>query len=190
MQKIIGLVGQAGSGKDTIGEAIINRLRSNNILSRRFAFGDNLKSVASILTGVNINSFHDQYKKENFTVNVNGRFINLRTLMQELGTDILRNYFGPNIWVNSLSRSFLFDSCRFPVITDVRFKNEAEFVKNNGGVLIKIDNPYLSKKSTHISETELNTIVPDYVIFNNYKEDPKGVDSEVTNILNEILNGQ
>lgn len=190
MGKIIGLVGEAGSGKDTIGRFFIEKLRLKDKTALRFAFGDNLKKVASIITGVPLDFFHNQDKKENHLITFNNRTITLRVLLQELGTDIIRDYFGPDVWANSMAGSFYFSTCEHPIVTDVRFKNEAKFIKDQGGVLIKINNPYLKNKSNHQSETELNNIEVDYEILNNYKEDPDGVNRATEFILEEILNGK
>ena len=42
------------------------------------------------------------------------------------------------------------------VITDVRFNNEAEAIKERGGLLIRVNRPDANSSDTHISETELD----------------------------------
>lgn len=78
-----------------------------------------------------------------------------RQLLQEVGTDAMRNIIHPNIWVNSLFSDWkpyetidmnedMSKSCNnydIPkwIITDARFPNEAERVLNEGGLLIRIN---------------------------------------------------
>ena len=60
------------------------------------------------------------------------------------------------LWFNN-------NNCKF-VITDVRFQNEAEFIKKYGGILIEIDRN-TGIIDEHISEN--NIIICDYKINNN-----------------------
>ena len=73
-----------------------------------------------------------------------------RNLMELLGTDVGRDIVHPNIWVNSLMKDYKPYSVRGSsyesleskwVITDVRFPNEADAIKQKGGVLIKVNRP-------------------------------------------------
>lgn len=94
-----------------------------------------------------------------------------RLLLQLLGTECGRNIIHPNIWINSLMSEYktvapleIVDnngdrSGKFPsypnwIITDMRFTNELEAVKNRGGISIRvnrekwIDIKYLSSTQT------------------------------------------
>ena len=54
------------------------------------------------------------------------------------------------------------------IITDVRFFNETQAIKDKGGILIRVNRDSDSKDS-HVSENELITYKDwDYVIDNNY----------------------
>lgn len=78
-----------------------------------------------------------------------------RKLLQIIGTEAGRKLIHPDIWVNSLFSSYK-EGLNW-VITDVRFKNEAQIIKNKGGILIKITREELLSNSTpHISETALD----------------------------------
>src|ERR1051326_2875992 len=61
----------------------------------------------------------------------------VRRFLQRLGTDGVRNHLGDNIWVDSLFRrleSYEEPSARTKVvITDVRFPNEADAIRQRGG---------------------------------------------------------
>lgn len=61
-----------------------------------------------------------------------------RKLLQLIGTECGRNIIHPNIWVTSLMQDYdtVLDNW---IITDVRFKNEAEAIRAKGGLLFRID---------------------------------------------------
>ena len=72
-----------------------------------------------------------------------------RMLLQKIGTDLFRNQFHPNTWINATFANYkpiagTMDVRRsretFPnwIITDVRFQNEADAIKERGGKLIKV----------------------------------------------------
>jgi hypothetical protein len=52
------------------------------------------------------------------------------------------------------------------IISDVRMSNEAEAIKRNGGVIIRIMRE-VEHSDTHKSEVEIDMIEPDYLIYNN-----------------------
>ena len=102
-----------------------------------------------------------------------------RKLLQLLGTEAGREIIHPNIWVNALFGDYDKDSNW--VITDVRFPNEAQAIKDRGGVVIRVErkpfnraggmegNKQFSeqiKEDTHLSETALDDYDFDYVIEN------------------------
>lgn len=130
-----------------------------------------------------------------------------RKLLQLIGTECGRNIIHPNIWVNALfsdytyicKSQFCLASCKEPcdedskpydnwVITDVRFENEAQAIKDRGGIVIRVNRdsdlrlPHLYEEFTnqgeilhwdefykeHPSETALDNYKDwDYVIDNN-----------------------
>ncbi len=66
-----------------------------------------------------------------------------RKLLQKEGTDIARKE-NKNIWIEYFNNWMTIHSQRGVqhfVSNDVRFKNEAEYIKNNGGILIKVIAP-------------------------------------------------
>lgn len=98
-----------------------------------------------------------------------------RTLLQLLGTECGRDIIHPNIWLNSLFSEYIDKSekrtCpetgmpilttweeKYPnwIITDVRFPNEADIIKEKGGLLIRIESPRCNYDDTHSSETALD----------------------------------
>jgi len=55
------------------------------------------------------------------------------------------------------------------VISDVRFLDEAEFIRQKGGIVVQISRTLLrsSDEHSHCSELEINNITPDCIIDNN-----------------------
>lgn len=98
-----------------------------------------------------------------------------RQFLQELGTDALRNSLHPNTWVNALMADYTgtydmdTDLTTYPnwVITDTRFPNEAEAIKEAGGIIIRVTRTKEKSESTHSSETALDDWTFDYEINNN-----------------------
>lgn len=69
----------------------------------------------------------------------------VRDLLIYLANDVFRDTIGQNIWINTLFNQYR-TSCNFDknlpkntnwIITDVRYQNEAEYIKNKGGILIR-----------------------------------------------------
>jgi len=76
-----------------------------------------------------------------------------RILLQLLGTDCGRKIIHPNIWVNALFADYkLLDNRSWQdpgaentypkwIITDVRFPNEVDAIKERGGIVIRVNRP-------------------------------------------------
>jgi hypothetical protein len=64
-------------------------------------------------------------------------FMTAREIMQVVGTDIFREYFDDNIWVNATLREIYKDNKKVALISDVRFPSEVKAILNeeNGYVL-------------------------------------------------------
>jgi hypothetical protein len=117
-------------------------------------------------------------------------YITVRTVreaLQTVGTDLFREKFHPNTWVNALMNRYqpvmipggshyegesifagmLPSTERWPnwIITDVRFPNEAEVIKEKNGILIRVYRPN-GLTSKHKSETALDDYKFDVVIDN------------------------
>jgi hypothetical protein len=109
----------------------------------------------------------------------------VREFLQVLGTEAIRNNMHINTWVNALFADYKPKADKWDndgsvtvqsypkwIITDMRFPNELEAVKNNGGITIKITRQlpgvdYPTLEQLHPSETSLDTHVFDYTIQNN-----------------------
>jgi hypothetical protein len=117
-----------------------------------------------------------------------------RELLQILGTNLLRNQLHENIWINALFSKYKCSSkdkecssinsinCNYYnceisglpnwIITDVRFLNELNAIKERNGITIRVNrlSNYNNEKlyiSEHLSETSLDNANFDYIINNN-----------------------
>lgn len=200
---IIGLSGYAKSGKDTVAE-IIQELQPDKWEVKKFS--GKLKQIASILTGIPAFKFEDQHFKssmlgEEWWKNY-GDFYHqttVRDFLQVLGTDAIRNGLHSNAWVNALMVDYHEDEreeridnyikrvsppCNW-IVTDVRFPNEAESIKDRGGVIIRIDRPGVEPVNAHPSETALDNWDFDYRIAN--ASDLVALKQTVEVLLNKII---
>ena len=150
--KIIGIAGLAGSGKDTVGEAIVafGKLERENWEIKKFA--TELKRIASILTGYKIQDFESQEFK-NAKLGPEWGDMTVRDMLQKIGTEAMRDNLHPDVWVNALFTTYGYNS-RW-IITDVRFPNEIERIKQYDGILIKVVRPGIVAME-HCSEKALD----------------------------------
>jgi hypothetical protein len=166
----VGLSGYARSGKDAAAEVLVCGGW------RRDAFADRLKTF---LLAVNplIPAHYDTppYRLSNL-VHAHGwdrakeLFPEVRVLLQRTGTEAGRKVLGEDIWVDALFKDFR-PKEEALVITDVRFPNEAQRIKDAGGVMIRIRRPGVGPAKApsglvHRSETALDDWPFDATIHN------------------------
>lgn len=132
MKLLIGLTGKLGSGKDYIAHnVIIPILEKLKCRYLQCAFGDQIK--INVMTKYNI-SFNEVY------VNKTAQS---RKLLQTEGTDIARSQ-DIDIWIKYIDNWIKVHEMRgisVYIISDVRFKNEFKFIKENNGIIIKVFAP-------------------------------------------------
>lgn len=149
-------------------------------------FAGALKQIASILTGIPVEDFEKQEVKNRYLgdewIRISKKdgdleSLQVRVLLQELGTEAIRNVIHPNAWVNALFADykqchpcpnegkyqwngtnciccgsptkdisqFICDDClktaNYPnwIITDCRFENEADGIRERGGIVIRVN---------------------------------------------------
>lgn len=89
-----------------------------------------------------------------------------RQAYQLFGTNVMRNYVRNSVWID-LAEDFVRRHNGKVVIPDVRFNNEAEFIHDNYGVLIRIERDGIKAVNQHISESALSMSEVDWIIQNN-----------------------
>jgi hypothetical protein len=158
---IVGLGHNMGVGKDTAALAL-----SRDLGFRKLAFADPLRDLAmhadplitSTTRTVNVGIGHGRlawaikglgYEEAKST------YPEVRAFLQRLGYGA-REVFGAGFWViQTMGKARILEERGVPVvISDVRFLNEAEAIKEADGLMIKITRPGHTGDG-HVSETEL-----------------------------------
>jgi hypothetical protein len=169
--KLIGITGRKFNGKDTLAKYFINTYNY-----KRYAFADPLKEACRHIFGFNDDQLYGELKEQvdeywNTTP---------RNIFQYVGTELFRNnlskcpgleWVEENIWYNVLKKSILDQWEKNPdqliVITDIRFQNEIDLIKELGGISIKITKDNILNTDTHTSEIDIDKLNVDYNIKNN-----------------------
>lgn len=161
---LICLIGKKGMGKDTMGDYLIK-----NYNFEKTHFADPLKEALRHIFDLTDEQLYGN-KKEEFDPRWKK---SPRQLFQIFGTDIMRNVMSPllgledNIWVYRFQVWYEQNKHKNIVCCDGRFPNEANTIKNLGGILIRIDGNDMSKNNDyHVSERLIDDIPVDYVIEN------------------------
>lgn len=95
--------------------------------------------------------------------------ISPRRLLELVGTEFGREILDTNVWLKVVSDSVKRNDAKLVVVTDVRFDNEALFIRNqNKGMVIEIVAPVNehATKSTHASAKGINQSLVSHKIIN------------------------
>lgn len=134
---IIGIVGFIGSGKGTVGDIL-----SSECGYEKVSFAGKLKDAVSVmfnwdramLEGDTSKSRNDREVMDEFWSKKFNKTITPRYILQIMGTEVIRNNLHQNFWIDALENSL--QKNKKYVITDARFQNEIDMIKNNGGKII------------------------------------------------------
>jgi hypothetical protein len=168
-----------------------------------------LKVVAAMLTGIPVEKFEDQEFKKTLLgpewgeVSYNNplnsiepfknipfnQLMTVREFLQKLGTNALRDGLHENVWVNALMSDYIgmydldTDKTTYPnwIITDTRFPNEAQAIKQANGIIIRVERPGVKPINDHPSEVSLDKWEFDHVIEN------KGSVEDLSEKVKQIL---
>ena len=109
-------------------------------------------------------------------------FMKIRDLITYYGTYVMRNTFGDNFWISNLfsKKEFnLYNQKNMKgspgyvlIVTDVRFQNEYEELKDKGAIFIKIESDFNKKSVGGVPESFYDNFTYDY-IFENSKDEFK-----------------
>lgn len=198
---IIGLVGFIGSGKGTVGDILETQGFSKD------SFAKPLKDACSIMFGWPREMLEgdtevsrkwreepDSFWSEKF-----GYTFTPRLALQLMGTEAGRNVFHQDVWVISLLNRA---KGKDVVVTDVRFKNEINYIQQNGGVIVRVrrgeepdwyklaedaaagfSSAIMGMKDKGIHQSEWDWIGSEF----NYTIDNDGTVNELGNKVKELL---
>lgn len=136
LPNIVGLCGQAGAGKDTAAKWFIERGYA------RSGFADPIKFMLNQAFGWSMDDWENREWKEGpmcVRDSADGPSeTSPRRLAQWLGTEVVRNNFGPDAWVNVWKQRWHDLGQPRVVVADVRFQNEVDAIHKLGGNVIRV----------------------------------------------------
>lgn len=187
MVEIIGLLGHQGVGKNYLAEKILPKIlpQKNTVV---LAFADHFKIEC-------ISKFGAEYDKV-----FGKKDFDTRKLLQRVGSEEGRDKYGTDIWIKHLHNWIKVLSSRGVerfIISDVRFENEAKWVKSINGKIIKINAPSryrqrlenetngneekIQELMNHSSEKNIDNIdIFDFLVNNDFNDD---VESQLNKLL-------
>lgn len=166
MTAVIGLSGLKGCGKDTAAQALIEDGWT------RLAFADPLRAMLYALDpligdcdGTQPHAMRWQEYMDAVGYDQAKKHPEVRRLMQVFGTEVIREQYGQDAWVNLAARKIRENPGNY-VLTDVRFDNEAKMVHGLGGFMVRLEREGLTADG-HASEAGISDDLIDAVIQNN-----------------------
>ena len=174
MTNLIALSGYAQSGKDTFGSVL-----SVEHGFYRVAFADAIKRMALNLDPILevdqdvIETEEDEPYKVRLSdiVKTLGSLDKakelpaVRAYLQRLGVEC-RDMFGKDAWTTAARLSEALAEHGYVVVTDCRFKSEAQAVKDLGGIVVRVKRSGVGPANSHISEHDLDDWPFDAVVNN------------------------
>lgn len=158
---IIGISGKKRSGKDTVAQILVEEFGFT-----RLAFADVIKAAVYRLDPIiSLTGLRLQYIVDTDGWELAKEYPEVRRLLQVFGSEVGRDMIDAQIWIE-LTLNGVKKSANI-VISDVRFQNEAEEIKYQGGDVWRITKATGEFIDTHRSETELDSWNFDQYIPNN-----------------------
>lgn len=159
---LIGLCGPAGCGKDTLANKVLD-----HDAYERYRFADPIKNMLRQFH-IQDDVWEDRERKE---VPIPWLGCSPRRMAQTLGTEWGRELIHPDIWVILAKGRWHILNAEGKgrmIIPDVRFRNEAEWIREEGGALIQLVRPetLIIDNSTHSSENGVPSESVDAAILN------------------------
>jgi len=155
---LIGLVGKKGSGKDTFANVL--KQKSGFIT---YAYATPLKEACQKLFLLSDEQLHDQTLKET----VDKRWdLSPRQIFQIIGTDFIRTHIDSDFWIKHFTLWYKGKSTQNIIVTDCRFQNEIDTIKELGGMIFKIERN-TSVEDNHISENGIDNLTNIDIVIKN-----------------------
>ncbi len=174
----MGITGYATAGKDAFAKSLA--LRGNFHV---MGMSDALLDMAQVLNPI-LQYEDGQLFEFNEVVWALGyteakKIPSVRQFLQRLGTEAVRDIIGNDSWTRAAERKFvpLLAEGKNVAITGIRFPNEAAMIKMYAGTVVKILRNGTEPSNGHSSDTELDNLPVDVVIFNNGTLDDLGIEA-------------
>lgn len=140
---IFGISGFIGCGKSTVATQLMEEFGF-----RKDSFATNLKDACALIFDWPRHLIEGDTKESRewreitddwWSKKLNIPNFNPRLALQLIGTNALRNHFNADLWFLTLENRIRKNPNQHVVISDVRFPNELKFIKDQGGILVKIN---------------------------------------------------
>lgn len=160
-KRLIGFCGYKGVGKTEAAKTLIDNLGYTDV-----QFSGALKTMLeSYLQYVGVENTKDY--TDGLFKNHRSRYFcdkDFRHIMQSLGTDWGRNMVGQDFWIRAWNMKI--KNLERIVVSDVRFPDEVETIRDKGGIIIKIHRPKYLNLDEHESEQNFPNLRHDYEVVN------------------------
>jgi hypothetical protein len=155
--QVIGISGYARSGKDTIAEKLAE------VGYVRASFADAIRtSLYRLNPKIGMEPLADRVKRLGWETTK--ATPEVRELLQRFGTEVGRDMFGENLWIDHLFDS-LPDGAKV-VIPDVRYPNEADAITALGGKVWRVSRNGVKAVNGHISDSAMDDYPFEIFIYN------------------------
>lgn len=195
---LIGIGGLKGHGKDAFADALVAHsgyvktfmsepldaaLRTlNPIISMPRVYGEDEKQEISLSLGIPHREEAEFHRIERYTDVVDRlgytaakEILEVRRLLQAMGTEVGRNMFGESVWVD-IAREKILESraAGTPVvITGIRYQNEIDLVRELGGYTVWVERTVWPVKEPHPLTDAIDAALQS-------PEEPQGVAQDTT----------
>lgn len=170
MKTIIAICGVKRSGKNTVGNYIGEYFVRRRKFVKFLSFGDTVKETVSVMMGFDKDYFKNESVKEKIFGFIDGKTYSGREIFQLVGTEAIRNNFNKSTWITALNNKLIYSNCDINIITDLRFRNEYDYLKTlkdkYNVIIIRVYRSSVQSNDTHASETEVNKFDYDCNIHN------------------------
>lgn len=149
--QVIGLVGHAGSGKDTVARHLVRKY-----CFQRRALADPLRLLVQRTYALPVRGEYqsDEWLQEWDDLKRGSAWV--RRVLQDIGVSC-RELLGPDVWMNALRHSLEPWVLKL-VIPDIRFHNELEWLRESNGILMAIERPGVTAVNAHQAECAIDDL--------------------------------
>lgn len=154
---IIQISGKKRSGKDTFAKFLTQAYQNQNLTVDIFSYAEPLKQIAADIMWITTEQLEtfkndpDSYKLKTTHDDTLISVTNYRYLLQTLGSEAMKKWFGPTVWVDLLDRRIKQSTADVIIIPDWRFKSET--IPNS--IKLRMQT-HIKSTDTHISEIDLD----------------------------------
>lgn len=174
---IIGFAGPKGSGKTTGSEILANILVAENELVAVAAFADAVKAAVAQAFGWDVADLEKQTFKESIDPILG---ITPRQALKIFGQGM--KAANPDIWIRVMENTLSTARHSIAIISDVRFENEADWIRSRGGVIFHIQNSTVARIRGDETEEGIAILGRDQVVTN----DGQSIEDYANSILKAL----